>query len=52
MSRVRAFVRRDWDATVERFLEWTWERLGFIVAVVILGLSLIVVAAEVGRRIS
>lgn len=49
MRRARAFVLRDWDATAARFLDWSWERLAFGVGAVIVALTVVTVAAQIGR---
>ena len=52
MRRLRALFAADWDATVQRFLDWSWERLAFGVGAVIVGLTVVAVAAEIARRVS
>jgi hypothetical protein len=46
---VRAFIRRDWDATATRFLDWSWERGAFFLGAVILMLTVVGVAAQIAR---
>lgn len=47
MTRVKALLRRDWDATASRFLVWSWERLAVAVGVVVIGLAVVSVAAQI-----
>jgi hypothetical protein len=47
-----AFLRRDWDATAERFLEWSWERGAFLLGVIILMLTVVAVAAQISRGVA
>lgn len=49
MSGVRGIFRRDWDATVERFLEWSWEQGAFLLGAGILMLSVVAVVAQIAR---
>lgn len=45
-----AALQADLDETVKRFHKWLWERLLGAVIVVILGLTVVAVVADFGRR--
>jgi hypothetical protein len=49
VSAVRAFLRRDWDVTAERFLEWSWERGAFLLGAIILMLTVVSTVAQIAR---
>jgi hypothetical protein len=49
VSGLRGILRRDWDATVERFLEWSWERGAFLFGAIILMLSVVALVAQLAR---
>jgi hypothetical protein len=49
VSAVRAFLRRDWDATAERFLAWSWERGAFLLGAFILMLAVVALVAQIAR---
>jgi hypothetical protein len=43
------FLRRDWDATAERFLTWSWERGAFLFGAVIVMLTVVSTVAQIAR---
>jgi len=42
-----AFLRRDWDATAERLITWSWEVGALVLGAVILMLTVVSVAAQI-----
>jgi hypothetical protein len=47
-----AFLRRDWDATAERFVTWSLDQGPFLLGAVILMLTVISVAAQIVRGVA
>jgi hypothetical protein len=44
-----SFLRRDWDATAVRFLDWSWERGVFLLGAVIVMLTVVSTVAQIAR---
>jgi hypothetical protein len=44
-----SFLRRDGDATAERFMDWSWERGAFLLGAIILMLTVVSTVAQIAR---
>lgn len=49
MRGALSFLRRDWDATAERFVVWSLEQGPFLLGAVIVMLTVVAVVAQIAR---